>query len=416
MVRDTGRGPIRLTIVDDNPFLRGPGGAVHPRAATFHRFAEAVVRAGPFGRARYLVPVREPRSTETIHQGATVDDAFLEVIPTAPFSGAADYLARLPRMWAGNLPLMARALRDEHLVWIKLPGSNGPLAALCCTALGVARFSYVVGSVRAVVSASERTGRERFAASAAAMLHDGSTSLINRTGPSIQLGAGMFTSAFESADLAGLPGRRRAGSRGGGGRSGSRPGGGPVRLMWAGRVAPEKDLGLALEALGLLIALNRNVSLDILGDGPERPRLEAQCRVLGVAEYVHWRGHITDRSAYLAALAEGDLFVLPSRTEGIPKALVEAMAVGVPAVAAAVGGVPEIARDGRLKLINPGSSIRLANAVSELLDAPREMAAMGERGMAWARDHTAEAQAERLVRWMEEAFPRLPWAGGGLAA
>lgn len=394
------RGPVRLTIVDDNPFLRAPSGNVVPRAATFHRFAEAVVRAGPFGRAQYLIPVTEPRADESADGRPAVDRKVMAVVPTAPFKGAADYLARLPRLWLHNGPRMARAFRGEDLVWIKVPGSNGPLAALCAAAVGVPRFTYTVGSVREVVAGSDRRGLVRWAASVAALLHDGSTRALEQTGSHVRLGAGLFSSSFMAADLEALPARRAWSAAQG-----------PLRLIWAGRLAPEKNVDDAIEAVALLTALGRDVTLDILGDGPERPRLEQLGRTLGVAEQVEWRGHVADGPSYLAALAEADLFMLPSRTEGVPKALVEAMAVGLPALSYPVGPAEELADEGLLVLVRSRSGVGLANAITDLLDDPLRMARVAERGTAWAREHTAEAQARRLVSWMQDAFPHLPWQG-----
>lgn len=402
------RGPVRLAIVDDNPFMRAPDGRIRPRAATFHRFAEAVVRAGPFGRARYVIPVRQPGLHDAPEARPAVDEDLLEVVPSEPFADAADYLKRLPLMWASNLPRLLRAVRGEHLVWIKVPGSNGPLAAYCCAALGVPRFSYIVGSVREVVGASERVGARRIAATFAATLHDASTRAMAATSPHIRLGPELFTSAVESDELEVAAAIRSA-------RAADRSSEDPVRLVWSGRVAPEKGLQQLVEALTLLLAQGRRVELDILGDGPQRQQLERLTRSLGVAGSVRWRGHIADRAAYLNALGEGDLFVLPSRTEGVPKALIEAMGLGLPAVATAVGGVPEIARDGeRLRLVPPGASVMLASAIADLLDAPGDMSDLAARGAGWARDHTAEAQAVRLLDWMRETFPALPWPLSGV--
>jgi len=343
----------------------------------------------------------------------------LEIVPSAPFDGAAAYLACLPLMWQRNLPVVLRALRGEHIVWIKVPGSNGPLAAYACAALGIPRFTYVVGNVGEVVAASGRRGLTRFGATAAAALHDGVTRMLAISGPSIRLGPDIFSSAITAADLEvfasafDAPEQRAATatSAGSGGRDR------PARLAWAGRVAPEKGLDELLEAATLLVALGRSIELMLIGDGPERPRLEARTRTLGMTDHVRWLGHVAVRAAYLQALGDADLFVLPSRTEGVPKALVEAMGLGLPAVATGVGGIPAIAAGGdRLRIAPVGDAIALSTVIAALLDEPAAAGELGARGAAWARDHTAEAQAERLVEWMRQAFPSLPWHGRGGSA
>lgn len=427
-----GRGPVRLTIVDDNPFLRAPDGRVHPRAATFHRFAEAVVRAGPFGSARYVIPVRDGESAGASHAGSgggredapdpirlgPVDESLLRIVPSTPFEGAAGYLRRLPQMWHHNLPLLRRTLDGEHLVWIKVPGSNGAAAALMSDMLGVPRFAYVVGSVREVVAASPRSGPARLAAGGAAALHDALTAALTRTGPSVRLGPELFTSAIAAADM---PAPADSGEHrpevsdmtppvDTGDRQPESAVGGAWRLVWAGRMAPEKGLGTLLRAVTLLIASDRDVRLTLLGDGPERPRLEAQARTLGITEAIRWEGYVGERERYLAILGESDLFVLPSLSEGVPKVLVEAMACGVPVIASAVGGIPGMLGDGqRGGLVRPADEIDLATSIRSLLEDRSTVRRFRSSGLAWAADHTAERQAERMVDWMKATFPTLPW-------
>ncbi|GAB3976194.1 glycosyltransferase family 4 protein [Plantactinospora veratri] len=79
-----------------------------------------------------------------------------------------------------------------------------------------------------------------------------------------------------------------------------------------------------------------------LGDGRYRPRLERLATDLGVRRQVHFTGTISAATEVRRQLDAADLFVMPSRTEGLPKALIEAMARGLPAVATSVGGIPEL--------------------------------------------------------------------------
>lgn len=395
------RGSVRLTIIDDNPFLREPDGQFRPRAATFHRFAEAVVRAGPFGVAKYVIPVSADArdGTEQASALGTVDESLLHIVPSAPFEGAAGYLRRLPWMWRHNLPLLRGALHGEHLVWIKVPGSNGAAAALVADALGVSRFAYVVGSVSEVVAASPRTGLARTAALGAAALHDGTTTMLTHTGPSLRLGPELFTSAIDEVELLQAAGERDR-----------RTMDEPWRIAWAGRMAPEKGLATLLRAVTLLVATGRDVRLSLIGDGPERPRLEAQARTLGITDSISWEGYVGERERFLALLRESDLFVLPSLTEGVPKVLLEAMACGLPVVASAVGGIPALLDDGdRGRLLRAGDEIDLAAAIRSVLEDPSVARTFRERGVAWAADHTAQRQAERMVDWMRATFPALPW-------
>jgi glycosyltransferase involved in cell wall biosynthesis len=106
-------------------------------------------------------------------------------------------------------------------------------------------------------------------------------------------------------------------------------------------VTPQKDVALLLNALaqpGL-----GTWRLRIIGDGPERPRLEAQRDALHLGDRVEILG---ERGDVAEQLCNADAFVLPSRWEGLPYSILEAMAAGLPVVASRVGGVPELVVDG----------------------------------------------------------------------
>jgi glycosyltransferase involved in cell wall biosynthesis len=129
-----------------------------------------------------------------------------------------------------------------------------------------------------------------------------------------------------------------------------------------------------------------------------------------MTEAVEWTGYLGDRAAYLAALADADVFCLPSRAEGVPKALVEAMALGVPVVATPVGDVPAVLGHGeRGRLVRGGDELGLARAIDEVLQDREASAAMATRARAWAAERTSDRQAERLVERLRDWFPDLPW-------
>src|SRR5262249_38099065 len=113
------------------------------------------------------------------------------------------------------------------------------------------------------------------------------------------------------------------------------------------------------------------LSLDLVlaGDGPDRSKLEAQARALGLGENARFLGVRHDIQSLYAAV---DVFALPSLEEGSPNALLEAMACGRAIVASRVGGVPEVVEDGRSGLlVEPGSPAALAEALARLAsDAP----------------------------------------------
>jgi len=109
------------------------------------------------------------------------------------------------------------------------------------------------------------------------------------------------------------------------------------RAIFVGRLAPEKGLDTLLSAWPIVRASFPEARLTLVGEGPERPRLEVLSRSLGIADSVELPGS-ADSEAVSNRLRQSDLFFLPSREEGMSVALLEAMALGIPAVASSIPG------------------------------------------------------------------------------
>ena len=147
---------------------------------------------------------------------------------------------------------------------------------------------------------------------------------------------------------------------------------GPRRLVCVARLAQQKGHDILLRALPAVRAAAGPIALTLLGDGPERAALQSLAAALGVAETVRFGGVVPDVAPYLAGAAA---FVLPSRYEGMPLALLEAMAAGVPVVASAVPGNRQVVRDGVDGLLVPPEDPQaLAAGIVRVL-TDRDMAA-----------------------------------------
>ncbi len=132
----------------------------------------------------------------------------------------------------------------------------------------------------------------------------------------------------------------------------------------AGRLAEVKDHITLLNALRLVETSGVPLLAVIAGEGPLRAALEARIVSLGLQNRVRLLGHRPDIEIVLAAL---DIFVLSSQSEGLPMAVLEAMASGLPVISTRVGGVDEIIEDGRTGLlVEPRSPEALANAIGLL--------------------------------------------------
>lgn len=173
-----------------------------------------------------------------------------------------------------------------------------------------------------------------------------------------------------------------------------RPGQPPV-IVGMGRLKPHKDFPALIEAYARVRRF-RQARLLILGEGPERSRLEEMVVAKGLQEDVSLPGFLVDPYRYLARSA---VFVLCSNAEGLPGALLEAMAVGCPVVSTDCRSGPrEILLDGRLApLVPPGDVGSMAEAISATLDRRPDCSALRER----ARDFTLEAVLGAYRRVLE---------------
>lgn len=169
----------------------------------------------------------------------------------------------------------------------------------------------------------------------------------------------------------------------------------PLRLCLIGGVDPLKGQDIAVRALARLRGLDIEATLELVGrevDLRFADSVRAEARRLGVAENVELVGEVGDTGPYLDA---ADILIAPSRDEWTPLVLMEALARGVPVVAANVGGVEDIVEDGVSgMLVPPEDPYALAAAVASLVSDPEAAARMGRRGRARM---TAAFAAERSL-------------------
>jgi glycosyltransferase involved in cell wall biosynthesis len=153
-------------------------------------------------------------------------------------------------------------------------------------------------------------------------------------------------------------------------------------FVFVGRLAPVKNVGGLLAAF---LAVQERIGIDarllVVGDGEERGACEELLRAHPLGDRVSLLGEQADPRPYLAA---ADVFVLNSRSEGTPRALLEAMATGLPAICPAVGGIPDLL-EGRGWLTVPGDQSSLEAALQSVLEHPATIAAMGTRCREYVR-------------------------------
>ncbi len=176
---------------------------------------------------------------------------------------------------------------------------------------------------------------------------------------------------------------------------------GPLVLA-VGNLLPPKGHTVLVEAAALLLPRFPGLRVAIVGrEGESAPEVRARIAALGLERHVALLGPRRDVPALLAA---ADVFAQPSLWEGLPLALLEAMAAGLPAVASAVGGTPRVLEDGRTgRLAPPGDAAALAGALGDLLSDEVRARRLAVAGRAHVRaTYGAPAWARRLERIYSE--------------
>ncbi len=140
----------------------------------------------------------------------------------------------------------------------------------------------------------------------------------------------------------------------------------PLRLLYIGRIAREKGLYEILQSMRLADELGVDARLIVAGMGVEQARLRRYAHALGLGERVCFTGPVFGADK-LKLLGGCDLFMLPSYAEGLPYALLESMAAGVPVIATPVGAIPDVVADGTHGLLVPPRDVKaIANALAAL--------------------------------------------------
>jgi glycosyltransferase involved in cell wall biosynthesis len=170
---------------------------------------------------------------------------------------------------------------------------------------------------------------------------------------------------------------------------------GQVAIVFIGRLDMQKGLDILVSALQHLPATVYPWVLWVVGDGPQDTELHSQVMQAGLEKNVRFFGYHADVRPYLAA---ADIFVLPSRYDTMPLALLEAFAVGLPCVVSAVGDLAEVVQDEVNGLVVfPEDPTMLSSAIQQLLEKPELRRKMGEAARLRATEFDARDMTERVM-------------------
>jgi glycosyltransferase involved in cell wall biosynthesis len=178
----------------------------------------------------------------------------------------------------------------------------------------------------------------------------------------------------------------------------------PARIIGAaGRLSPEKGFDVLVAAAARVCRRHPDTGFVLFGDGSCRAALLRQISAAELEGVFVLDGYRADLDRYLPRF---DLVVLPSYTEGLPNVVLEACAAGVPVVATAAGGTPEVLADGAGALVPPGDPEALAEGIVAALDRGDQLSELGEAGRRRVAEHFSfTAQAERYLELFAQLCP-----------
>ncbi len=173
------------------------------------------------------------------------------------------------------------------------------------------------------------------------------------------------------------------------------------RLLSAGRIVHQKGLDLALRALGSLKELNWE--WHIAGDGPQMSVLQSLAKELGLGDRVHFLGW-QSREQLMKCYGQANIFLFPSRHEGMPNALLEAMASGLPVIASCIAGNEELVVDGETGYLVPSEDIEaLRAALKKLLSERTSREQMGKASRQYVEENYSwESTAQQYALLLEK--------------
>lgn len=184
-----------------------------------------------------------------------------------------------------------------------------------------------------------------------------------------------------------------------------------VKLVLVASLVPVKCHAMLLQSVAQARSAGAALELHLIGDGELRPELERLTQALELLEVVRFHGHLSERERLREVLDSSDLFVMTSASEGMPRAMIEAMARGLPALGTAVGGIAELLP--REQLVAAGDCSALAERLVQVSVDRQRMSRWSEHSIDTARRFLAPELSQKRVRLLQhlrEAAEKSPGA------
>jgi len=165
-----------------------------------------------------------------------------------------------------------------------------------------------------------------------------------------------------------------------------------------------KAQDVLVDAVAMCVRQGMDLQLNLVGSGRHRPDIEARVRMRRLEDRVHFWGRLPAGEAVRAKLDQADLFVLPSRAEGLPRAMIEAMARALPCIGSTAGGIPELLPPE--DMVPPDDVAALGRKIREIEIDPGRMAQMSARNLDWAKNYHDSILHERRVAFYQHLRER----------
>lgn len=399
---------MKLLIALEHHFTRGADGCIYtpgpPRYSYWHQYLEVfeeVVVLARVGEATGQMP-REQRA----------DGSGVAFWPLPNYTGPAQYLRKLVQLRSTVREAVIAC--DAYL--LVLPGAVGNLAAREIRRLGRVYATQIVadpwdtfspGAARMMLRPVYRWLLTRllrqncYQAVAAAYVTQRALQSRYPAGPAAYTCS--FSDAILEGHLADAATIERRKQRTKELFSGLRQ---PAQLGFAGSLEMHhKGADVLLQAVAICLREGLSVKAHLAGDGRARLQFEALARKLGVSSAVHFHGHIPAGKTMFEFFDSIDIFVMPSRHEGLPRALLEAMARGCPCIASMIGGIPELLPPEAL--VPPSDPKQLAGRIRRFLSDQELVWRMIERNAEVARSYRLELLRETQHVFLNEVRARL---------
>jgi len=180
----------------------------------------------------------------------------------------------------------------------------------------------------------------------------------------------------------------------------------PVQIIHVGNMEqPYKGHEILLEALAICQQMGVSIQATLIGEGRLRSKFECLAQQLGLDGQVTFQGTVPWGDVLFAMLDQADLFVFPSLTEGLSKALLEAMARGLPAIGTTVGGIPELLP--LEVLVPPGDAQKLAEKIMTVVTSPEELTRLSARNYETALNYRHEVLSQKRIEFYLKVKKRL---------